>query len=648
MITQKTIRDIIEVAKVEDVVGDFVSLKRRGVNMLGLCPFHNEKTPSFTVSPQKNIYKCFGCGQAGNPITFVMEHEGFSYPEALRYLAKKYGIEVEETGNREENLKERQLVDSLYIVNGFAKEYFKEQLLATDLGRSIGLSYFKERGFREETIKKFELGYAPEKGDSFVVYAVQHNHKLDMLKKVGLANQYGKDFFRSRVMFPIRNLSGKVIGFGGRILGNNKKTAKYLNSPETEVYNKSKVLFGIYFAKKSIRQQDECLLVEGYTDVISLSQSGIENVVASSGTSLTEGQIQLIKRYTQNITILYDGDAAGIKAASRGLDLVLAQGMNVKVVLLPEKEDPDSYIQKVGTTAFKEYLSQSAQDFILFKTNLILKETANDPIKKAELIKDIVGSIARIPDPIKRSVYVRECANLMDINEQVLIDETNKIVYKLVDKNKNKAANTSQNATTPNTEEAPASSASTHPKRPKYTTNEFQEKDIIRILVEHGEQLLENQQTVAECVLSDMSDLLNDFEHPMYAKFIRMYYEAYVSNGQPPKTQDLLHHPNLDIQKLTTNILSFPYEYSPNWEDKYERPLESRVFIQKYFKHDMLSSINRFKLRKVIKMYQQNQERLKDIPNNNVDEMMRILKVQQKLANLRDKLAKLLGTVVLK
>ncbi len=661
MILQKSVQEIIETAKIEDVVSDFVSLKRRGVNMIGNCPFHNEKTPSFTVSPQKNIYKCFGCGEAGNPVSFVMEHEGFSYPEALRYLAKKYGIQLEETGNREEHQRERQLMDSLFIVNEFAREYYHDQLFGTDMGKSIGLSYFKERGFREEIIKKFELGYAPQKGDSFTLHAVQKNYNVSLLQKVGLSNRYGKDFFRGRVMFPIRNLSGKVIGFGGRILDSRKKTAKYLNTPETEIYNKSKVLFGIHFAKKAIRQQDDCILVEGYTDVISLHQSGIENVVASSGTSLTQGQIQLVKRYTKNMTILYDGDAAGVKAALRGLDLVLEQGLNVQVVLLPEKEDPDSYIKKVGITAFKEYLSKEAQDFILFKTNLILKETKNNPVKKAELIKDIVGSIARIPDPIKRSVYIRECSGLMDMNETVLINETNKIVHGLVTKSVLKSA-PQPDRPPPMMEEGfppefydPSMGQGTqmpvNPTQKKPTpakNDEFQEKDIIRILIEHGEEDLDDDQTVAECVLTDMQELIEDFENKLYYKFIKTYHTAFALNNKPLTNSQLSNHEDPEIQKLTVDMLSSPYGYSHNWVDRYEKPLESRENLKVYFKKDMLSSINRFKLKKIIAMCEKNQARLKGIPPNNFEEMMRILKVQQKLTQLRDKLAELLNTVVLK
>ena len=428
MISQKSVQEIIETAKIEDVVQDFVSLKRRGVNLIGLCPFHNEKTPSFTVSPAKNIFKCFGCGQAGNPVGFLMEHENYSFPEALRWLAAKYGIEIEETETTQEAREEQQLFDSLYLVNQFARDYYQDQLFNTDLGKSVGLGYFKRRGFREETIKKFGLGYAPAGRDLFTRQAVGKGYNIELLRKLGLTTQYDRDFFRGRVMFTIHNLSGKVIGFGGRILQKDVKAPKYINSPETEIYNKSKVLYGAYFAKKSIRKEGECILVEGYTDVISLHQAGIENVVASSGTSLTVEQIRLIKRYTPNVKIIYDGDIAGVKAALRGLDLVLEQGMNVKVVLLPEGEDPDSYLQSVGATAFKEYIDQQAQDFILFKAKVLLKEAGDDPVKKAGVIKDIVDSIAKIPDPIIRGLFVRECAKVVGVEEELLVAETNKRV----------------------------------------------------------------------------------------------------------------------------------------------------------------------------------------------------------------------------
>ncbi|NRB62798.1 MAG: DNA primase, partial [Saprospiraceae bacterium] len=399
MISQKSIQEVLDTARVEDVVQDYVSLKRRGSNFIGLCPFHNEKTPSFSVSPSKNIYKCFGCGEGGGPVQFLMAHDHLSFPEAIRLLAKKYGIELEETQKTAEQVQQQQKQDSLYIVNQFALDYYQDQLFHTDRGKSVGLSYFKNRGFKEETIRKFGLGYAPPGKDNFIQKALAKGYDKSLLQELGLVSRYDADFFRDRVMFTIRNLSGKVIAFAGRIMQKDVKAPKYINSPETEIYHKSDVLYGAFYAKGPIRKEDECILVEGYTDVISLHQSGIENVVASSGTSLTTGQIRLIKRNTPNIKILYDGDAAGIKAALRGLDLVLEQDMNVKVVLLPEGEDPDSYLQSVGVHAFKDYVQQEAKDFILFKADMLLRDPNLDPVKRAENIQDIMGSVARIPDP---------------------------------------------------------------------------------------------------------------------------------------------------------------------------------------------------------------------------------------------------------
>lgn len=691
MISQKTVQNIFETAKIEEVVGDFVNLRRRGVNLIGLCPFHNEKTPSFTVSPTKGIYKCFGCGEGGNSVNFVMTHENFTYPEALRYLAKKYGIKVEETITREEDLEERKLLDSLFIINEFAQKYYENNLFNTDIGRSVGLSYFKERGFREDTIKKFGLGLALDKSDHFTLTAVQKGYKLDLLKKVGLTSRYGRDFFRNRVQFPIHNLSGKVIGFGGRILVKNKKLPKYINTPESEIYNKSKVLYGIFLARKAIRKLDNCLMVEGYTDVISLSQAGIENVVSSSGTSLTVGQIRLVKRYTPNITILYDGDAAGIKAALRGLDLVLEQDMNVKVVQLPEGEDPDSYLQKVGATHFKTYISENANDFILFKTNLLLEDAKNDPIKKTKLIKDIVGSIARIPDPIKRSVYLRECSVLLKMDERVLVAETNKVVRQLISKQQkitarqkaqNKPQSTPQKQTQkqpspqdvpwadfipppdgfyPPTEENASPPTDTHlPNKPTVSrlessnkkirptyNDEFYEKEMVRVLMEFGSEIIEEEVTVAEYVLANMEDILEEFDSPLYGRVMREAYENLV-NGKVLTHQQYIQHPDETIQKLAVNFAAFPYDYSRNWEDKWDKPLQTQPIREKNFKRDAISAVNQFKLRKVQKVYEKNQKRLKDLSTADFVEMMKILKVQKKLGEIRKELAALSRTVVVK
>ena len=425
MISKETIEKVFDQARVEEVIGDFVQLKRSGSNMKGLSPFVNEKSPSFMVSPVKQIWKDFSSGKGGNSVTFLMEHEHFTYPEAIKYLANKYGIEVEETIVSNEDIEQANEKESMYLVSEFARDYFHKTMLNTDEGQAIGLSYFKERGFSKETIEKFQLGYSPDIWDAFTKEALGKAYKLEYLEKTGLTivkQEDGKTFdrFKGRVMFPIQSMSGRVLGFGGRILTNDKKAAKYLNSPESEIYYKSKVLYGIFQAKQAIAKQDNCYLVEGYTDVIQFNQSGIENVVASSGTALTADQIRLVNRLTNNITVLFDGDAAGLRASIRGIDLILEAGMNVKVCSFPDGEDPDSFAKNNSYEVLKQYLDENSKDFIQFKADLLVKEANNDPIKKAELIRDMVQSISKISDQIKREVYIKECSRIMDISEDVL------------------------------------------------------------------------------------------------------------------------------------------------------------------------------------------------------------------------------------
>ncbi|MBL7828325.1 MAG: DNA primase, partial [Saprospiraceae bacterium] len=542
MIPPKQVQDILDAARIEDVVGEFVTLKRRGVNLIGLCPFHGEKTPSFNVNPARNIFKCFGCGKGGDSVTFLREHENMTYVEALKWLAKKYGVEIQEVERSLEQLAEMQLADSLYIVNDFALEHFQRQLFETDEGKSVALSYFKKRGLREETMRTFGLGYAPDERDLLLKRARSAGHNLELVKKVGLCSQDGgRDFFRARVMFAIHNLSGKVAAFAGRTMSADKTVPKYVNSPETEIYIKNKTLYGLFQARKAIRQLDECLLVEGYMDVISLHQAGIENVVASSGTSLTEGQLQLIKRHTGNLKILYDGDPAGIKAALRGLDLALEQDLNVKICLFPDGHDPDSFVQEKGGDALMEFMASNAKDFILFKAELLLEETKNDPIKKAGLIKDIVGSISKIPDPIKRSVYLRECSSLMGIGEETLISEASKLITGAIKKKEEKVARQPEAASDsqpffPSDEwpgEVPPFSPEgdfpsdfqtpvfpdNRPTNTPKSRDSIQERDIIRLLVQFGNRMLsEENMTVAAYVLSDIEELLGNFEHPLYSK----------------------------------------------------------------------------------------------------------------------------------
>src|ERR1700761_8882013 len=431
MITKPTIDRIMEATDIVEVIGEFVQLKKRGANYVGLSPFANEKTPSFTVSPAKGIFKDFSSGKGGSAVTFLMELEKFTYPEALKWLAKKYGIEIEETQESAEDREAENHRESLLIVTGYAAKFFHDTLLDTEEGKNIGLSYFKERGFNSETIKKFELGYSPDQCEAFTGQAIKDSYQEEFLVESGLSvkrdNGTLYDRYRGRVMFPIHSFTGRVIAFGGRTLKKDKNVPKYVNSPESEIYHKSSVLYGLYFAKKAIREQDNCFLVEGYADVISVFQAGIENVVASSGTSLTVEQVRLIGRLTKNITILYDGDAAGIKASLRGLDITLEEGLNVKVVLFPDGHDPDSYVRSVGTNAFKNHIDKNRKDVILYKTDMLLKDAGTDPIRRAEVIREIVESIAKIPDSIKASVFIRECSHILEIDERALLTELNKM-----------------------------------------------------------------------------------------------------------------------------------------------------------------------------------------------------------------------------
>lgn len=653
MILQKSIQEVLDTVKVEDIVGDYVQLKRRGANMLGLCPFHNEKTPSFTVSPSKNIYKCFGCGRGGNAVQFLMEHENFTFPEAIRHLAQRYSIELEETETSQEAIQERQYADSLFIVNEYAQEFYQDQLFNTDRGKSVGLSYFKQRGFSEATIKKFGLGYASEKRDSFTLKAINDGHSIDLLRKLGLTTQYDNDFFRDRVMFTIHNLSGKPIAFAGRILNKDAKAPKYINSPETDIYNKSKTLYGAYFAKKAIRVEDECILVEGYTDVITLHQAGIENVVASSGTSLTVEQIQLIKRHTPNVKILYDGDFAGVKAALRGLDMVLEQDLNVKIVLLPEGEDPDSYLASVGTTAFQNYITEQAQDFITFKTSHLLKDAGNDPVKKAGVVKDVVATIGKIPDPVKRAFFIQECAKLMGIEEQILVNETNKVVIQTLKKQQQRrdAAPRAREDEETLISEGGVDTPLPKPKvvEDQALGDEFQEKDIVRILIAGGSEIFdaEDQETVAEYILRNIEDVLEEFDNALYQKVAKETLNRLLDK-QPVTQQFFLHHVDPAISQLAINLLTSPYEFSENWEKRWEIFLNQKA-PEENFNQDSIQSLQRFKLRKIIRMCDKNLKIIEEVSKQDNEERLLIhLKVQQKLTTIRNELANELGTVILK
>ena len=565
MIPKDTVEKIIEASRIEDVVGDFVSLKRRGTSMIGLCPFHNEKTPSFHVSAGKGIFKCFGCGKGGDSVRFIMEHEKATYPEALRYLANKYSIEIAEVENTPEEQAVNDRRESLYIVSAWAAKFFQQQMLETEEGKIIGLSYFKERGFRDDIIKKFELGYSPDVWDALTQGAISEGYNIQFLEETGLTirkdNEKFYDRFRGRVMFPIHSFTGRVIGFGGRTLKTDKAVPKYVNSPESDIYHKSNVLYGLFFAKKSIRDEDNCYLVEGYADVLSVHQAGIENVVASSGTSLTIEQIRLIGRFTKNITILYDGDEAGIKASLRGLDMILEEGLNVKIVLFPDGDDPDSYVQKYGSSAFKTHIESNKKDFILFKTGILLKDAGNDPIKRAGIIREVVESIAKIPDGIKASVFVRECSSLLQIEERVLISELNKIRLGKIRKEGNTYNPLSQAENMPETEVSELPGIS--------NTDESQEKEIIRLLLNYGHEMVQwddiTDTYIAPYIISNLADVT--FENPLCIRIIEEYKKQ-LEDGELPSEQDFIKHADHEIADLAISMVSSPYILSENWYAK--------------------------------------------------------------------------------
>jgi DNA primase len=656
MITQRTVQEILSVVRIEDIVGDFVTLKRKGANMGGLCPFHNEKTPSFNVNPVRNIFKCFGCGEGGDAVTFLMKHENISYPESLRYIAKKYNIAVEETEVSKEVIQEKQLADALFIINERALKFYQDQLFETDRGKSVGLQYFKQRGFREETIRKWGLGFAPEYRDALTKTLTTEGYSIENMRKVGLTSSYDNDFFRGRVIFTIQGLAGKPIAFAGRIMQTDPKAPKYINSPETEIYFKSRVLYGLYHARKAIQQKDECILCEGYTDVISLHQAGIENVVASSGTSLTTDQIRLIKRFTPNIKIIYDGDAAGIKAAVRGLDMVLEEDMNVKVVLLPNKEDPDSYVQRIGATAFQEYIGKEAKDFILFKAQTLLEEVAGDPIKKAKLVKDIVMSIAKIPDPVKRQLFTRECAALMRVEEAILIGETGKLIRKSMDEKKVGRAAPSSSISDDigqPSDNYQAIEETFGEKKPQSFTagdGDHQEKDIARILVVNGADIFDpiNNVTVAAFILSNIEDVIQDFDNKLYQR-IAQESLGFVQKNIPLSIQHFLQHPIKEIQNFTTTMLSNPYDYSENWEAKFNRPLETQKALDLNFIRDAEQSLKRFKLRKVGKMIENNKQLIRKAEMEKDDStLMKRLRVANKLNDMKKQIMTELGNVIWK
>ena len=635
-IPQQTIQEIKSRTDIIDVVGDFVSLKKVGSNYRALSPFTNEKTPSFYVSPSKEIYKCFSSGKGGDAISFVMEIEGINYIEALKYLAAKYGIEIVEEEQTDEQAQQQQERDSLFIVLNFAKDYFSKLLREDEEGRSIGLSYLKERGFTEPTIRKFDLGYSLDTWDGLLQKAKEKGFKEEILEKAGLvlrSDDRVYDRFRGRVIFPIHNVAGKVIAFGARTLKKDKKQPKYINSPETDVYHKSDILYGIHQARQAIRNEELCYLVEGYTDVISMHQSGVTNVVASSGTSLTKEQIQLISRYTQNITVLYDGDNAGIKASFRGIDLILAHDLNVQAVVFPEGEDPDSYAKQIGPEAFKNYLEENAKDFITFKTDVLIGgEDKVDPIKKVKVIREIVESIALIPDGIKRSVYIKSCSDQLEIEEQVLISELNKILIQNRRKEQQKVENEQE------IEGQLAEVLTT--KEPKETplTAYYVEKEALRLLINYGEEPYDEELSIGQFIIQETADIV--FKHEGIK---RAFGEAtkLIDGGKKPKPDHFLNPNDPKMNQLIIDLLDVKYFVSEGWYKKHRihTSHESEDLNKAAYK-----AVLRLKRKKLEALIAENDEELKNTTEEKEQE--ELLKVKMELKAMYDQVTLALGIVV--
>lgn len=677
MISQTTIQQILGRLDIIDVVGGFVKLKKRGTNYLGLCPFHNEKTPSFTVSPAKEIYKCFGCGRSGNTISFVMEHEKYSYVEALKWLAARYGIEIEETYVSNEQREQQQSADSLYIINAFARDFFSQTLFETEEGQDVGLSYFKERGFREEIIRKFQLGYSPERRDAFTKEALAKQYSTDLLLKTGLVanrNDQLQDNYRGRVIFPVHNHSGKILGFGARILKSNDKAPKYINTPENEIYVKSKILYGSYFARQAIDKADECLLVEGYTDVVSLHQSGIENVVASGGTSLTPDQLRLIRKYTNNLTIIYDGDAAGIKAALRGLDLALEEGLNVKLVLIPDKEDPDSYVNKIGPAAFTEFIDKNKKDFILFQLEIALKDAGNDSTKKADVVNRVAETIARISraeDFTKRQDYIKQSADLLKIDEGGLHTLVNKFIRDRISTMERKLPFEEAKHHEQNAKQAEATDYDEATFNLLFK-DELQEREVARILLEYGTKKWDDSKLISEHIFDEMVDesLIDNAD---VIRLIHAFKDLLRQDISQLSKNYFIYHEDKVLSTLAVSLLNFPYEESNRWRSEfsqttgYQKHLFEQSYedfiktlakdndeqLMRYLKIDedrtneeVESAINYLKLRKVKRMLLENQVDLEK--QHTQEEYNMLLQTHHHLKEMEMELTKKMETVIIK
>ena len=644
MISQHTIQQILSRIDITEIVGSFVKLKKRGANYLGLCPFHHEKTPSFTVSPVKEIYKCFGCGRSGNTISFLMEHEKYTYVEALRWLANKYNVEVEETETSPEFKIQQQNAESLYIINAFAQKYFSSVLWDSEEGLDIAQSYLKERGFQEEVIRRFQLGYCPQGRDGFARDALKAQYNPDLLLKTGLVTLREDqlvDNYRGRIIFPVHNITGKVIGFGARIIKKNDRAPKYINTPENELYVKSKILYGSYFARQAIDRADECLLVEGYTDVISLHQAGIENVVASGGTSLTQDQLRLIKKYTNNLTIIYDGDAAGVKAALRGLDMALEESLQVTLVLIPDKEDPDSYLQKIGAAAFRDFIQKNKKDFILFQLETALQDAAADSNKKAQIVNQVAETISKInkaEDFTKQQDYIRQCAQLLKIDEGGLHVLVNKYIRERVSKLEQRFSTGQAGKEDTAAQDQGLADID---ELGLLNKDELQERAIVRSLLEFGLKSWDEARRVADFMLAEFVD--HDMIYDKQLVKILETYKSWYETGMEPTSKTFLYQENQELSTLVVSIMDFPYELSANWKDHFEGKIATREDL---YKEEVLSTLSYLKLRKIKRMIELNQQ---DLERSGLPEEQRMyIETHQQLKRMEKDLLAEMGTVIVK
>ena len=692
MIDQPTIDRILDAANIVDVVSEFVTLRKRGINYVGLCPFHSDKSPSFYVSPAKNICKCFACGEGGTSVHFIMKHEQLSYYDALRFLAKKYNIDIQERELTEREKQVKSDRESMLIVNSWAQQYFTTQLYQTPEGQSVGLRYFAERGFRDDIIRKFQLGYSLDQRDALYKEALKKGYKKEYLEKTGLVIPYENgnvnDRFRGRVIFPVHTLSGKVVAFGGRVLKKNEKTAKYVNSPESEIYHKSNELYGIYFAKQAIMKADRCFLVEGYTDVISMHQAGVENVVASSGTALTQGQIRLIHRFTNNITVLYDGDAAGIKAALRGIDLLLENGMNIKVVLLPDGEDPDSFAHKHNASQFIEFIKQNETDFIRFKTQLLLDEAGTDPIKRSALISDIIKTVSIVPDNIARSLYIRECSTMMEIDEKILLNEINKIRLKKEDRQGNPSLvpppseipayldisaypvsqKMSTNEPSMNGEIPPMDNIPPPPEdemegtgsipppppieqqltAPKRSPYEAYEISLLRYIVRYGEKVLfqyKEEESEEEVIIRVSEYIRSELERDELTFYTPLFKNMMEEAAEKCQTEGFianryfLAHPNPNISRVAANLISEKYQLS-KYHYKYKELENEESKLDQLIIRELYAFKDAYILLQIKEIQTQIKETQK---TGNMDQVFELMKKLTRLNEIKTVLSKELG-----